>query len=129
MINHGVLFHLLHIFYYFFLHRSKQTNWLVLKNLLVACLFESIVSGISFLFSSVFTFVSVYDFVINGGPRGSVTYLHQMNSSLSCFIYLTVAYIHEKNAFQVTLLFLLRTLYLNIHNDNSYSECLFYVKF
>lgn len=125
MFNHGVLFHLLHIFYYFFLHRSKQTNWLVLKNLLVACLFESIVSGISFLFSSVFTFVSVYDFVINGGPRGSVTYLHQMHSSLSCFIYLTVAYIHEKNAFQVTLLFLLRTLYLNIHNDNSYSECLF----
>lgn len=125
MFNHGVLFHLLHIFYYFFLHRSKQTNWLVLKNLLVACLFESIVSDISFLFSSVFTFVSVYDFVINGGPRGSVTYLHQMHSSLSCFIYLTVAYIHEKNAFQVTLLFLLRTLYLNIHNDNSYSECLF----
>lgn len=125
MFNYGVLFHLLHIFYYFFLHRSKQTNWLVLNNLLVACLFESIVSHISFLFSSVFTFVSVYDFVINGGPRGSVTYLHQMNSSLSCFIYLTVAYIHEKNAFQVTLLFLLRTLYLNIHNDNSYSECLF----
>lgn len=125
MFNHGVLFHLLHIFYYFFLHRSKQTNWLVLSNLLVACLFESMVSDISFLFSSVFTFVSVYDFVINGGPRGSVTCLHQMNSSLSCFIYLTVAYIHEKNAFQVTLLFLLRTLYLNIHNDNSYSECLF----
>lgn len=125
MFNHGVLFHLLHIFYYFFLHRSKQTNWFVLDDILVACLFESIVSDISFLFSSVFTFVSVYDFVINGGPRGSVTYLHQMNSSLSCFIYLTVAYIHEKNAFQVTLLFLLRTLYLNIHNDNSYSECLF----
>lgn len=125
MFNYGVLFHLLHIFYYFFLHRSKQTNWLVLSNLLVACLFESMVSDISFLFSSVFTFVSVYDFVINGGPRGSVTYLHQMNSSLRCFIYLTVAYIHEKNAFQVTLLFLLRTLYLNIHNDNSYSECLF----
>lgn len=125
MINHGVLFHLLHIFYYFFLHRSKQTNWLVLNNLLVACLFDLMVSDISFLFSSVFTFVSVYDFVINGGPRGSVTYLHQMHSSPNCFIYLTVAYIHEKNAFQVTLLFLLRTLYLNIHNDNSYSECLF----
>lgn len=125
MFNHGVLFHLLHIFYYFFLHRSKQTNWLVLNNLLVACLFDLMVSDISFLFSSVFTFVSVYDFVINGGPRGSVTYLHQMHSSPNCFIYLTVAYIHEKNAFQVTLLFLLRTLYLNIHNDNFYSECLF----
>lgn len=125
MFNYGVLFHLLHIFYYFFLDRSKQTNWLVLNNLLVACLFDLMVSDISFLFSSVFTFVSVYDFVINGGPRGSVTYLHQMNSSLSCFIYLTVAYIHEKNAFQVTLLFLLRTLYLNIHNDNFNSECLF----
>lgn len=129
MFNHGVLFHLHHIFYYFFLHRFKQTNWLVLNNLLVTCLFDLMVSDISFLFSSVFTFVSVYDFVINGGPRGSVTYLHQMHSSLSCFIYLTVAYIHEKNAFQVTLLFLLRTLYLNIHNDNFYSECLFYVKF
>lgn len=125
MFNPGVFISLASHFLLFFLDRSKQTNWLVLNNLLVACLFESIVSHISFLFSSVFTFVSVYDFVINGGPRGSVTYLHQMHSSLRCFIYLTVAYIHEKNAFQVTLLFLLRTLYLNIHNDNSYSECLF----
>lgn len=129
MFNPGVFFSLASHFLLLFLHRFKQTNWLVLNNLLVACLFDLMVSDISFLFSSVFTFVSVYDFVINGGPRGSVTYLHQMHSSLSCFIYLTVAYIHEKNAFQVTLLFLLRTLYLNIHNDNFYSECLFLVKF
>lgn len=86
MFNPGVFFSLASHFLLFFLHRSKQTNWLVLNNLLVACLFDSMVSDISFLFSSVFTFVSVYDFVINGGPRGSVTCLHQMNSSLSCFI-------------------------------------------